>query len=348
MMVDIYTRDIITASNNVLNKTKLYGKRFLITGASGLVGRAVIKMLSVCNKNDNANIKIVACGRSADELKLIFSPLDDENISYCETDYSKQMKPDGVFDGIIHLAAITSSQMFASDPAKVIFDNIKMLQMVFNFASTQKKSRLVYVSSQEVYGEPYKRQKTLKEDEFGFLSINDTRSIYPYTKRIGELLCTTYKKQYGLDFVVLRFAKLFGADFHESDKRIGADFLLRAAKGEIITLNTKGTQKVSFCYILDAVAALLSVFTTAQSGEIYNAAECGRAVTPFEFANICAKYGNTEVTVKETKTDLGYSKVSHMVLDYNKIKELGFNSLYNIETAIKRSIEILKRGHFYL
>jgi nucleoside-diphosphate-sugar epimerase len=157
-------------------------------------------------------------------------------------------------------------------------------------------------------------------------------------------MCTAYAKQDNIDFVCVRLGKAFGPDFAESDTRIGASFLQKAARGENIIMNTKGQQRASFVFIINAVTSLLSVLTCGKPGEAYNAAQCGEAISAYEFAEMCASTGGVKVEVKESNADMGYSKVTHMIQNFDKIKALGVRSPYTVESGVRASIEVLRKN----
>lgn len=337
----LYINQINKSLNSILNKEKLFNKTILVTGASGLIGRGIVKALSALNAVNNSCIKIVACGRDEKKLAEIFNECNDKNIVTFVYDINKAIDAEIQIDYVIHCAAITQSSLFASSPKEVLFDNIIALKNLLDFSAKKQVSRFLFLSSQEVYGQPYNWQKRFREDDLGYLNLSDTRSIYPYTKRLGELMCAAYAKQDNLDYVCIRLGKVFGPDFANGDKRIGADFLQKAALGENLILNTKGNQKISFCYIIDAVTAILSVLTAGNSGETYNAAPCS-AVTVYEFATLCAQAGNVKAEVKESKVDLGYSKVSHIVQNFDKIKALGYVPCYTVKSGLQSAISILR------
>lgn len=340
-MNKVYKQQIDKALTSILAKEQLFSKAILVTGASGLIGRAVVKMLSALNDVHNAKIRIVASGRKESSLQELFGDL--KGVEYWAFDINKEIESKIEFDYIIHCAAITSSGLFASAPKEVLFDNIFSLKNILDFAIKQnRKSRFLFLSSLEVYGEPYEFQKEFFENDLGYWSLSDTRAIYPYTKRMGELMCASYAKQHNLNFVTVRLSKVFGPDFVQGDTRIGASFLQKAAIGEDLVLNTKGEQKASYCYILDAIAALLSVLAKGESSEIYNASYNGAPVSAFEFATYCANAGGTKVVVKEATKDMGYAKVSHMVQNFDKITALGFKPQYTVKTGVKAGIDALK------
>ena len=68
----IYQEDILRVLP-ILDTEVLRGKRILITGASGLIGSAVVDLLIGCNLNRQTDITIYAAGRNTGRLAERFS-----------------------------------------------------------------------------------------------------------------------------------------------------------------------------------------------------------------------------------------------------------------------------------
>lgn len=68
----------------------------------------------------------------------------------------------------------------------------------------EKKARLLYISSGEVYGED--DGIDFVETHSGYVNCLNPRACYPSSKRASETLCIAYKEQYGVNVVIARLA----------------------------------------------------------------------------------------------------------------------------------------------
>ena len=66
------------------------------------------------------------------------------------------------------------------------------------------KSKLVFISSREVYGEGNPTARTTEETE---LKLNN---VYGTTKMLGEQLVLWAKSRFGLKYTILRLTNVYG------------------------------------------------------------------------------------------------------------------------------------------
>lgn len=159
--------------------SQLKQTKFLITGASGLIGSSLIHTLLSLN----LGIRITAPVRNCAKAKLKFT---DEEIPYIdfiegnliEFDYSEIL---GV-DYIIHCAAPTASIFFIKHPVETsefIYDTTKVL---LKYAASSDIKGFVFLSSLEIYGTIIDDNEPVTEDVQGYLDPMSVRSSYPMGK----------------------------------------------------------------------------------------------------------------------------------------------------------------------
>lgn len=79
-------------------------------------------------------------------------------------------------------------------------------------------------------------------------TVNLARSGYNEAKRTCEALTQSYRSVFGVNAVIARFARVFGAD-KKHDTKAMSQFMDKAVLGEDIILKSKGQQRYSYCYI---------------------------------------------------------------------------------------------------
>jgi len=121
--------------------------------------------------------------------------------------------------------------------------------------------RVLLVSSGgAVYGE---------QEAFPAPETHPTNPVSPYgvSKRAGELYAYFYQAEYGLPFVALRYANVYGPrqDPH-GEAGVVAIFTGRMLRGEPVVVNGDGRQTRDYVYVGDIVRANLLALETPATG----------------------------------------------------------------------------------
>ena len=214
-----------------------------------------------------------------------------------------------------------------------VFGSYNLLQL----AVQKSAKRFLLASSVEVYGEG--DGSPLKESYSGYIDCNTARAGYNEAKRVSESLSQSYIAQYGVDCVIARLARCFGADKKEDSKAL-AQFMNCAVHNEDIVLKSKGEQRFSFCYIADAVSGLLKILMDGECGHAYNIAADDEGLTLGEYAEYIASLAEKKVVYNIENND-SVSKSSYAVLDCTKLKSMGWKPIYSVKDALKRTYQIL-------
>lgn len=324
---------------------KLAHKRFLITGASGLVGSSLVDLLMALEQTYKPGMCINVLGRKRSVLEKRFSlnasPRADIHI--IEGDVSRVDLLDLKVDYIVHAASPSHPLAYSQTPVDVMWANllgtINMLELAKCFGA-----RLLFISSGEIYGSSSDPSSCFKEGEYGYIEISNPRSCYPESKRAAETLCASYIAQYGVEAVVARLCHVYGPAITESNSRADAQFLRNVVRHEDIVMKSPGLQVRSFCYVKDAAEGLLYILLKGASGEAYNIANKNSVATIREYAETLATLGGVKIrnefpSEDETK---GYSKISRAVLDGTKLEQLGWVPQYDLESGLKDTLEIYR------
>lgn len=338
----IYMNDLERTAKNISELEKFRDKSFFITGATGLICSYLIDLLMVYNKTYNGNIKIVAVGRSLKRGNERFSHyFNDKNFSFYEHDIINAIQLSETFDYIIHGASNANPIAYSEDPVGTMLSNIIGMKNILEFSRKMKKAKVLYISSGEVYGES--SSNCLKENDYGYIDILNTRSCYPSSKRATETLCVSYGKQYSIKTMIARPCHIYGPTAINNDYRASNQFIQNGVNKKDIILKSSGSQIRSYCYVGDCVSGLLKILLCGELGEAYNISSEDSTVSIRELAKIIAQQTKTDVifSAPEKKEKEGYSVFSKAVMDNTKLKKLGWSSKNNINNGIKRTIEIL-------
>ena len=310
----------------------------LITGASGLIGSCIVDVLSSANRLFDKNIQIYAMGRDENKLTLRFGT--SPSVRCISQSVTEPIEIEGL-DYVIHAASNADPRSYALYPVETILTNVLGAQRVLEYSKTNK-SRALLASSFEVYGKL--EQDEYGENEYGSIDLNPIRSCYPESKRTAEMLFRSYFDEFGVDCVIARLPSVYGPTMQKGDSKAHAQFLRNALDGKDIVLKSTGTQRRSYCYVIDAVSGLLTVLFKGRSGEIYNVANERSVATIAEVAQTIASITGRKIVFDypDEVEKKGFSRPQNCVLNTDKLKRLGWEGRYDLESGMKETVDILR------
>lgn len=322
---------------------QLCDKKVLITGATGLIGKAIVNMFLSYNKQSSQKILIVLYVRNLKKARDLFG--SQQEITYIEGDIRTPLPDNIKVDYVIHAASQTSSKAFVQTPVEVALTAILGTKNMLEFSRNSGVQGFVYLSSMEVYGTPRTDEKIF-ESMGTNLDTMEVRSSYPESKRICESLCCSYAAEYKVPSKVIRLTQTFGPGVMYDDARVFAEFARCAIEGKDILLHTKGETKRSYLYVQDAVTAILTVLLKGAVSEAYNAANEETYCSIFEMAEMVARlnpHKPIDVEIKEESTGVhGYAPTLHMNLDTTKLNRLGWTAKIGLMEMFENMIDYMK------
>ena len=343
-----YWDDVRIVAGSIPEIDKLYNKKILITGATGMLCSPVVDIISLLNREKNAGIELTIAGRSEQRCSDRFKgALDEGDYKFVKYDANSVAKLDVKADYIIHGASNADNRRFLKEPVETLLSNIIGLKALLDLAADNKGSRLLFDSSSEVYGNrerfSYAADGEIAEDEYGYVDILSSRSCYPSGKRAAESLCASYIDEYDVDAVIVRPGYIYGPTISKTDSRASAAFTLDAASGRNIVMKSKGEQLRSYCYMLDCASALLSVLEKGEGGEAYNISHTDSIVSIKDVAECLAEKSGVKVVLEipSEEEKKSFNPMKNSVLDATKLESLGWKAYFGLEEGIERTLKFL-------
>jgi UDP-glucuronate 4-epimerase len=225
----------------------------VVTGAAGFIGSHLAEALAAAGHEvtgidcltdyyDPALKEENARGRELQRLDLAEDPLDFAGAG-----------------AVFHLAAQPGVRSFGDVFPVYLRRNVLASQRVFE-AAAAAGVRVVFASSSSIYG-----------DTAAYPTSEDAepRPVSPYgiTKLACEHLARAYRRNFGLDFVVLRYFTVYGP--RQRPDMAFSRLVTALRDGEPFELYGDGTQSRGFTFVSDAVAAAI-VALEAPAGVVYN------------------------------------------------------------------------------
>jgi len=225
--------------------------KILITGGAGFIGSSLADRLV---QNPENKVVLVDNLLTGSLYKLPSAKLDNWKFVKCNAnDYAdiSALMFSHSFDYVFHYAAVVGVQRTLNNPTQVLED-IQGIKNILHLSKNTGVKRVFYASSSEVYGESVR----FPQDEIS--TPLNSRLPYAVVKNVGEAFCTSYHREYGLDYTILRFFNTYGPK--QSADFVISKFLRAALQNQPITIYGDGLQSRTFCYIDDNVDSVLDTF----------------------------------------------------------------------------------------
>ena len=231
--------------------------RILVTGGAGFIGSHVVDAY-------------VAAGHQVAVLDN-FSTGNEANLNPAaeahRVDIRDQPSVERVLasfrpDIVNHHAAQSEVPKSVADPTFDAQVNIIGGLNLLKACVDQAVQKLIFISTGgALYGEP----DVVPADE-----DHPIRPLSPYgtSKFCFEQYLGTFKRTFGLEFTVLRYANIYGArqDFYAEEGRVVAIFASRMLEGKPVTIDGDGDQSRDMLHVGDAATANLAALERGAGG----------------------------------------------------------------------------------
>jgi UDP-glucose 4-epimerase len=235
--------------------------RILVTGGAGFIGSHTVDALVAAGAGEVSVLDDLSTGkRSQVNAKAALYQTDLRDAAAVAAVVEKA-HPEIIF----HLAAQMDVRRSVADPA---FDAQVNLVGFLNLVESARRHGLKRVIFSSTGGAIYGEQ-----DEFPCTENHPRRPVSPYgvAKLATEAYLFFYKAEYGIDYLALRFANVYGPrqDPH-GEAGVVAIFCGRILDGKPVTIYGDGTQTRDYVYVGDVVRAVVAAANSSASGIALN------------------------------------------------------------------------------
>jgi len=246
------------------------GKRILITGARGFLGRYFTDVFVKLNETVlETPCEIIAIDNLITAGALGAGKEAHPHVAFVNHDIIKPFYPERPVNYVLHLAGIASPYYYRKWPLETLEVATVGLRNVLELTKGSS-ARMLFFSSSEIYGDPDAAHVPTKESYHGNVSCLGARACYDESKRLGETLVRIYQTQFGVQGMMVRPFNVYGPGMQKLDYRVLPNFAAKILAGEPVNIYGTGKQTRTFCYVTDAIRGFLQVLLSGQAGEPYN------------------------------------------------------------------------------
>jgi UDP-glucose 4-epimerase len=228
-----------------MSDTDLNGRRVLVTGGSGFIGRHVVAAMAAAG----ARVRVIDLQPHPDSaVDVVIGDIADPD--------ALARAVDGGMDSVVHLAAVTSVLKSIEEPERTFRTNVIGTNAVLEAAKGAGVSSLAFASTNAVTGP----MTTPKISEALAL-----RPMTPYgaTKAADEMLMSAYTEVYGVKCVPIRLTNVYGPGMQAKDSIVAR--LMRCIRlGQEFEVYGDGSQVRDYVHAHDVVAAMKLGLTSDQ------------------------------------------------------------------------------------
>ena len=304
--------------------------KILITGGGGFIGSFLLNQLSV-------NHKLISIDHGS-RYKILEKKLS-ENVEFVKGDITDKILMNQILkkgiDVIIHLAGVLGNSACMNNPSEAILSHVHGTQILTREAKKYKVKKLIFASSQAVYSTFKIRKNPLNEKMK--LCPDD---LYGTVKTMAE----SNIQDSGLDFVILRFANVYGYNPHSKQKGGPIEnFINSVFQKSPISVFGSGKQKIDYINIKDIGDCIeMIIQNTKLSHEVFNVGS-GKLNSIEDIAKIISANGKKlcGYSTKIKKTPAPKDKIwPDRLMSIRKIKtRIGWKPKISIEQGIDEILE---------
>ena len=317
---------------------------WLVTGVAGFIGSHILETL-LANNQRVLGVDNFFSG-SKKNLNRVLREVGKEswkNFSFYNEDIRDKKICNRLCkrsDFVLHQAAVGSVTRSIKDPNFSHDVNVNGFLNMLEAVRNSPCQRFIFASSSSVYG----NDKSLPKLES---VVGDPLSPYATTKKINEIYADVYAKNYGLEYIGLRYFNVFGErqDPNGPYAAVIPRWINALIKKEEIYINGDGKTSRDFCYVKNVVQANLKASFSQNPkaiNGIYNVA-FGDKTSLNKLFKIIKSELNIERKIKPIYRDFRPGDIRHSHANIDKAKKnISYKPEYSITEGIKRTINWYK------
>ena len=313
--------------------------KIVVTGGLGFIGSNLIDLL-IKNGFFVLNIDKVSY---ASNFYNTLNFKNNKNYKYLKLNINNKNKLIKIFAkykpiGIFNLAAETHVDRSIDSPDQFINSNIlgtfNLLEAFRKYSKKNKKSKLIHISTDEVYGDIIKGR---------------TKENYPYSpsspyaasKASSDHIVFSYIKTFGIKAIITNCSNNYGPKQHP--EKLIPKMIYNIINNKPLPIYGNGKNSREWIYVKDHCEALIKIFKSGKVGETYNIGS-NKNLNNIEICKNLLKFAKKNIRIgKKVKIKFVKDRPGHdkrYALDSKKIiKKLKWKPKTNFVDGINNTLK---------
>ena len=322
-------------------------KKFIVTGGLGFIGSNLIEILLKSNfyvinldkvtySSNFYNVKEFKKSKKYKFIKCDIKNKKLKNIIF-------KFKPDGIFN----LAAETHVDRSIDNPENFIQSNIVgtyNLLECFKEYSKKYKSKLIHISTDEVYGDIISGRSS---ENYPY----KPSSPYAASKASSDHLVSSYVRTYNIPAIITNCSNNYGPKQHP--EKLIPKLIYNIIKNKPLPIYGRGKNSREWIFVKDHCEALIKIFKKGKVGEFYNIGS-NKNLNNLEVVKELIKISKNHIKIgKKVKTIFVKDRPGHdyrYALNSRKLtNELNWKPMTNFKQGIKLTFDwYFKNKKYYM
>lgn len=319
---------------------ELRGERIFITGGTGFFGCWLLESFIWANDKLDLQASAYVLTRNPDNFRKKAPHLSSHfAIELYEGDVRNFEFPQGHFSHVIHAATEASTTLNEANPLFTLDTIVQGTKHTLEFALQCQAQKFLLTSSGAVYGKQPPELSHIPEDYVGAPDTSDSRSAYGEGKRLAELLCSLYAKQYKIEVKIARCFAFVGPYLPLNSSFAIGNFIRDALKRHPIVVNGDGTPYRSYLYASDLIIWLWKILIEGKSCYPYNVGS-EDSLTIATLARVISKMFKPNIPVNISQTAISGKPATRYVPSTQRmLRELQPPPILNLKDSIEKAIK---------
>jgi UDP-glucose 4-epimerase len=291
----------------------LEGRRVLVTGGSGFIGRHAVATLSAAG----AQVRVVDLKPHPDPaVDIVVGDIADPEV------LSEAFA--GGIDSVVHLAAVTSVLRSVENPEGTFATNVAGTHRILEAAREAGVASLVFASTNAVTG-PMQAPAIVET------AVLKPLTPYGATKAAGEMLMSAYTAAFGVRCVCLRLTNVYGPGMQAKDSIVAR--LMRAIRLEReFEIYGDGRQVRDYVHVADVIAAMrLGLLNEEWAGPVVIGS--GKSLSVLEVVDTVREVTGASLSVRHGPARAG--EMPAVIVDPSRALAAGWSPRYGFADGVR-------------